>query len=392
MTMDARLSNLRRNRRRMPRLLLAGLAGLVLAGCENGGINLRDFASPMATAPVRMEAGPRPQPDARGVISYPSYQVVAARQGDTVETVATRIGLDPSELARFNGLSPTTGLRGGELLALPRRVETTGTDGRVDIAAIAGSAIERAPDAGGAERTREPAAALGGEGEPVRHRVARGETAYSIARLYGVSVRSLADWNSLGSDLGVREGQFLLIPTAQNGGGGAQAAGAQAAVTRPGEGSPTPLPPSASRPLPEGVEAAVIPDSPRLGGPTQQASRKFLRPVAGEIVRGFSDRAGGYEGIDIAAESGTAVKAAEAGEVALVSRSVNNRAIVLVSHPGNIYTVYSNITDVSLEKGERVTRGQPIGKVAPAANGARSFLHFQVRRGTEATDPMPFLE
>ena len=85
--------------------------------------------------------------------------------------------------------------------------------------------------------------------EPVRHKVERGETAYTIARLYDVSVRSLADWNGLGSDLSVREGQYLLIPVAlPDSGDNRQAA---AATTQPGAGSPTPEPPSASRPLPE---------------------------------------------------------------------------------------------------------------------------------------------
>ena len=40
----------------------------------------------------------------------------------------------------------------------------------------------------------------------------RGETAYTIARLYNVSAKSLAEWNGLGPDLAVREGQYLLIP------------------------------------------------------------------------------------------------------------------------------------------------------------------------------------
>jgi LysM repeat protein len=47
-----------------------------------------------------------------------------------------------------------------------------------------------------------------------QHSVVRGETAYSIARLYGVPVRSLAEANGLGADLGIREGQVLAVPSA----------------------------------------------------------------------------------------------------------------------------------------------------------------------------------
>ena len=46
----------------------------------------------------------------------------------------------------------------------------------------------------------------------MRHRVEPGETVYSIARLYGVSVTALASWNGLGPDMAIREDQELLIP------------------------------------------------------------------------------------------------------------------------------------------------------------------------------------
>lgn len=378
--------------------MAAGLA-LGLAACDDG-FQFRDFTSPLVQQPVRMETAPRPEPDARGVISYPSYQVAMARPGDTVARVADRIGIAPLDLARFNGLAQDTPLRGGEILALPRRVAVidgpaTGTgEGRLDIAAIAGQAIDRAPADSTGSATRptlagpgtSAGAAMPGGAEPIRHRVERGETAYSIARLYGVSVRALADWNSLGPDLAVREGSFLLIPVVLG-----RDTAASGPVTRPGQGSPTPMPPSATRPLPDAATtAAAAPPSPQLGG-APEGGRSFLRPVSGRITRNFSARAGGggYEGIDIAAEAGTAVRAAEDGEVALVSRATDNRVVVLVSHPGNLFTVYSNIVDVTLERGARVSRGQPLGRVAP---GDPSFLHFQVRRGTTAIDPAPFLD
>ena len=85
----------------------------------------------------------------------------------------------------------------------------------------------------------------------VRHRVGRGETAYSIARLYGVSVRSLAEWNGLGPELAVREGQYLIIPIIIE---------EATATGGPGPGmTVAPLPPSADEPLPEPVEPAPAP-------------------------------------------------------------------------------------------------------------------------------------
>jgi len=81
--------------------------------------------------------------------------------------------------------------------------------------------------------------------------VARGETAFTIARLYNVSVRALSDWNGLGPDLEVREDQYLLIPVvnaevsaAGGASGGNQASASNAAA--PGQGTATPVPPRSS--------------------------------------------------------------------------------------------------------------------------------------------------
>ena len=358
------------------RYLLAAAVSLVaLSGCENGvdlgSYNLNRSSDTATTAP-------RPAADARGVISYPNYQVVVARRGDKIADIATRIGLDTDELARHNGLPSDYTPREGELLALPRRVQTSGS--AVDIASIASNAIDKADS--GSTTTQQPVSS--GKIEPIRHRVERGETAYSIARLYDVSVTALASWNGLGADLAVREGQQLLIPVIET------PAPKVADASKPGTGSSTPIPPSAKKPLPDTVKTETLPSSPKLSDlkTNDGSDRKFLTPVQGKIIADFSGKSGGNEGIDIAATAGTTVKAAEDGDVALVSKSVGAKTIVLLRHSDNIFTVYSNITGVKLTKGDKVKRGQPIGQVV---DGTPSYLHFEVRKGTQSVDPKPYL-
>mgnify|MGYP001552005136 CR=1 FL=1 len=221
----------------------------LLAACTGNGLNfdfdLRRFGRGGfdTTAAVAEATADRPSPDSRGVLTYPNYQVALAKRGDTVTDVAARVGIPAAELARFNAVEPSTKLRQGEILALPRKVEAAGTTGAIDVTTLASGAIDRA-EAGQGTATGTAAAISGPE--PIRHRVARGETAYSVARLYGVSVNALAEWNSLGADLVVREGQYLLIPVTAG-----AAATTTAAVSQPGEGTPTPVPPSASTALPE---------------------------------------------------------------------------------------------------------------------------------------------
>ena len=132
------------------------------------------------------ETAARPEPDQFGLITYPNYQVVVANRGDTITGIANRIGMDPGELARFNGRELGDPLRQDEVLALPRRVTPPGADAdTADITSIASAAIDRADettttttDAAGNTAT----VTVQGGSEPVRHRVTRGETAYSISR------------------------------------------------------------------------------------------------------------------------------------------------------------------------------------------------------------------
>lgn len=396
--------------------LLCSAAVLALTGCTNGfDIDMRQSQNGFTTSDAaRGATAARPSPDARGIISYQDYQVVVARQNDTVANVADRIGVSPIELARYNALTPDTTLRSGEVLALPRNVAVasgplgsggSSTGGGIEISTLADTAISRAqgtlPNAPAPAQQPVAAAPLASGPQPTRHVVQRGETAFTIARLYNVSARALADWNGLDPEMRVREGQTLMIPVAQ----AAPAAPATPAtpvrapepVTQPGAGSPTPVPPLASTPMPapaapaaqaQAAAEAARPASPNLAEQrTETAPTSFVMPVDGRVIRAYAP--GRNEGIGIAAAAGTTVKAAAAGTVAAVTRTTGNVTIMVIRHDGGLLTVYANIDNLSVAKDARVTRGQSIAKVAA---GDPSFLHFEVRRGQESVDPMRFLQ
>jgi murein DD-endopeptidase MepM/ murein hydrolase activator NlpD len=358
--------------------------------------DLRGEVGGFSTSPAAHSAtANRPAPDGRGVITYPNYQVAVARRGDTVADVATRVGLPGGELARFNGLQPNDGLRDGEILALPRSV---GGASGVDIATIAGTAIDQAPGTGGVQTTtlqpakpKATAAPVQPGPEPTRHKVKRGETAYTISRLYNVPVESLAEWNGLGSDFAIREGQYLLIPVKNQAAPQQTAVVAPAAateVTQPGQGSPTPTPPSATQPLPEEkVEAAEAPDVTAEAPSNSTGSGALSLPVSGKIIRTYDK--GKNEGIDIAAAPGTSVQAAEAGTVAAITSDADQVPIIVVKHTNDLLTVYANVEGITVKKGDRVRRGQ---KIAALRGGDNAYVHFEVRKGFESVDPEPYLK
>jgi len=408
------------------RLLATGCALALLSACSGDGkfdADLRHFGKLGfdTTEAARQATADRPRPDDRGVISYPNYQVAVARQGDSISSIASRLGIDAGELARYNALTPQTRLGKGEVIALPSRVSEPsgssaiasgpigGTDTgseRIDITSIASTAIDRAAVNQPAKpattapvaaapvskpATAKPAARTQPAGaEPVRHRVARGETAYSIARYYDVSAKALAEWNGLPADLSVREGQMLMIPVAS----GAPPVAATETLTEPGQGSPTPEPPSAAKPLPKETPPKASAPVDKSAAPDMGASRtaasgggKFAMPVSGAIIRPYVK--GKNDGVDIKASAGTTVKAADAGTVAAITKDTEQVPILVLRHEGGLLTVYANIDGITVKKGDKVSRGQSIAKVRA---GDQGFLHFEVRKGYDSVDPMPFLD
>jgi murein DD-endopeptidase MepM/ murein hydrolase activator NlpD len=395
---------------------LMGISLLALSGCVNNQLNaldwdLRSGNGLDTTNAARAATTNRPAPDARGVISYPTYQVAVGQRGDTVTTIAQRVGLDAASLARFNGLTPGDNVNAGEVLVLPSRVgaaspaaptATTPAQAGLDVTSIATTALDRvgtstlpAPAATATTAAAPAAAAPVQSGaEPVRHQVKRGETAFTIARTYNVSARALAEWNGLNADLAVREGQYLLIPTAAPGARPPAAPPGTIAVPTPGSGSPTPTPPSASQPLPDedpapaAAPAPNTPASPALGEDrTAASSTRMTMPAQGSIIRGYAK--GRNEGIDIGAAAGSPVVAAADGTVAAITKDTQQVPIIVIRHADGLLTVYAGVDGITVAKGDSVRRGQKIA-VVRAANPA--FLHFEVRRGVESTDPTAFLQ
>ena len=392
-------------------ILAASIAMISLSACDGQGNlqsrnfdwDLRNLGDGFNTAEAAANLPNRPRPDDRGVISYPNYQVVVANRGETVRQIATRLNLDANELAAYNGVDADVALRRDEIVALPSRVaepspatgaETTGPiqPPTVNVTTLASDAIDRAGQQTVAPVSTEPLTPAPQTGEePNLHRVARGETAFQIARLYNIPVASLAEWNGLGSDLTIREGQQLMIPVA--GATPPSPAAPAPAVEAPGTGSATPTPPSAAAPLPEEDATPQAPEvtapvpAPDIGEATTPAtSAPFIYPVQGSIIRAYNP--GRNEGIDIEASAGTTVQAAAAGTVAAITQNTNGAQIIVIRHTGSILTVYVNVENLAVSKDDTVTQGQGIASIAA---GSPSFLHFEVRDGLDSVDPADFL-
>ena len=350
------------------------------------GIDMGRLASPFQRQADAIPSIDRPPADSRGVITYETYQVILASEGDSLASMANRVGLTATELADANGLPVRYMPRAGEVLVLPQNVGGAVVPSPSGWSAeIATSAIENATP-------NNRAAEVGSPSEPLRHRVEVGETAYTIARNYNVSVTALASWNGLGAELTVRPGQQLIIPVAdtRNIAPPAQLVPTPAPVPAP---APEPETPAPHEPHAENETASPAPAAPAPAAPAPSIGNPgapFIAPVQGSISRGYQPTGRNKnEGLDFATAANAPVLAAGDGTVALVSDSLGGLGtIVLIRHSNDLMTVYGRVTDVSVSKGDTVRQGQTIGKVAPADN---PIMHFEVRVGTEAVNPTQYL-
>ena len=121
----------------------------------------------------------------------------------------------------------------------------------------------------------------------------------------------------------------------------------------------------------------------------------FIWPVQGRVVQPFGDSADGSrsDGLDIVAEEGSPVRAAQAGVVSYAGSGIPGYGnMLLLTHPGGLVTVYAHNERLLVSTGETVYRGQPIASVGRSGGVAVAELHFQLRAGERPIDPARHLE
>jgi len=96
-------------------------------------------------------------------------------------------------------------------------------------------------------------------------------------------------------------------------------------------------------------------------------------------------------GIDIAARTGDEVRAVDGGQVAKADWFKGYGRLVIIDHGGGMYTLYGHLSQVDVNNGDRVARGQVIGLAGDTGSLKGSKLYFEVRRNGEAEDPLLWL-
>jgi murein DD-endopeptidase MepM/ murein hydrolase activator NlpD len=137
------------------------------------------------------------------------------------------------------------------------------------------------------------------------------------------------------------------------------------------------------------VQAALA--SPAAGA-IRQGSGQLVWPVNGAVVSPFGMRWGRlHAGVDIAAGSGTPIRAADAGRVVLMGWVGGYGNYTCIQHTGSLSTCYAHQTSFATSNGASVGQGQVIGYVGCTGHCFGDHLHFETRVGGSPVDPMGYL-
>ncbi len=96
-------------------------------------------------------------------------------------------------------------------------------------------------------------------------------------------------------------------------------------------------------------------------------------------------------GIDIQAPEGTEIHSVDAGEAVFVDWIDGYGQTIMVQHGNGFVTLYGHCSSVGVTVGQRVTSGQVIGRVGDTGSLNGNALHFEIRKGKSALDPMDWL-
>ena len=347
-----------------------------------------------APAAAAAPAAPAGKVRSRAVVMAPQGSgpgettIVRAAPGDTVYEIAKRNGVPLRTLLDLNRLSPPYLLVTGQPLALPR------TNIHV-----------------------------------VRHN----ETLYGISRRYGVDLFTLAQSNDIRPPYRILVGRRLKLPyagavpaptqlaqgdgpagdagppvvvlqspdsaiadkgTAATAADGGAAAGGKPDAPATGKTEPPQPPPAKTVALEPGAGSGAAEGREAVPDPPARAGKSFSWPARGRILSSFGAKEGGLhnDGINIALPRGTPILAAENGVVVYAGNELRGYGnLLLLRHAGGYMTAYAHGEQLLVERGDVVRKGQIIARAGATGSVSTPQLHFEIRRGAQAVNPLQFL-
>lgn len=313
--------------------------------------------------------------------------------GDTVYGIARRAGLPLRPLIDANRLAPPYRLAVGRDLIIPRA--------RVHVVK-AGETVYRISQIHGVDRSQ--LTRINGIGPPFEIRV--GQRLVLPEPGLRTELATLPDTSASGALLQQPTSQQQAAPPRQSPVQGAPAPSSQPATVPEAASGQPPLPPRRPSAAPQATAPASPAPAPAAQAPRQtqtaaipqpppRAGGRFGWPLRGRILSRYGPEEGGHhnDGINIAAPRGAPIQAAENGVVAYVGSELRGYGqLVLIKHADGWVTAYAHADSVLVRLGDTVQRGQAIARVGSTGAVDQPQLHFEIRKGTAAIDPLQMLD
>ena len=129
-----------------------------------------------------------------------------------------------------------------------------------------------------------------------------------------------------------------------------------------------------------------------------KATSTFIKPIEGTISSKYGQREPttstvpkNHTGVDIAANLGTKIKSATAGEVVIASEEGCDYGKHLKIQIGNVSIIYAHCNNLYVKQGDQVVQGQEIAEVGSTGNSTGPHLHFEIRMYEKTIDPQKIL-
>ncbi len=189
----------------------------------------------------------------------------------------------------------------------------------------------------------------------IKYVAKKGDTLASIAKMYKSDAFEIARFNNLEDGAVIAIGDEVIIPDA--------------------EGS---LTEAENKKLAETQKKTSV---KKIVTGKVDTSGYFARPVIGGVrTQGIH----GYNGVDLASSYGAPILAAASGRV-VVSKvggwGGGYGNYVVIQHGNGTQTLYAHMSEVLVQNGETVSKGQQIGKMGSTGRSTGVHLHFEVRGG-----------
>jgi len=303
---------------------------------------------------------------------------IIVEPGQTLYSIARANGMTAATLASANDIAPPYNVHAGQRIRIP------GVDEPRAEAAYAPVNQNFSP-------------------KTSMHRVESGETLFSLGRSYGVHPYKIADLNSLSHNASLTVGQKIRIP------GGKTAERIESEDVKVPAEEPSERYAEENSDQKQNFESdsdiAYAPpedeSSAPAGGeeqseeqPAEETINSFRWPVKGRVISKFGSKPGGArnEGINIAVPEGTSVRAADGGVVAYAGNELKGYGnLVLIRHDGGWVTAYAHTRQLLVKRGDTVRRGDVIAKAGQTGSVESPQLHFELRKGATAVDPLKYL-